>query len=391
MDDPNATDEETEVALAERLADLPDHLRDEADAAVASARDADELVDRLADLRTERDVANQADGTEAAPASESDENDDSVFGRVRSTLDDVRDRATGDDGTSVGDTNADPPVLPGVERSRELAADARSTSVPSLDRDVPLPSVDTDRTRDRTRDAVRAARDRAGAGALELKRTVRDADPKQAALWGLATGVTVANPAIAASYSTAALLSGAVLGGGVVGAYASSHEDTVFDDMDPTMMARRANAGASTGAGARNIDGKSVGAMVGASAYLAEELTPTEYAQWVTEADAESVLRGAEMGAGRAAASDDFEGGRSGAALGGGLGLLYGLAADDDATADDHLIRELLDDDLWNEYTGRLGDNEGDGAATVEGRLVDGDDEDGIDADDGSAAELGDE
>ena len=85
MDDPNATDEETEVALAERLADLPDHLRDEADAAVASARDADDLVERLADLRTEHDVANQADRTDAAPAAENgdegDETGDGVFGR----------------------------------------------------------------------------------------------------------------------------------------------------------------------------------------------------------------------------------------------------------------------------------------------------------------------
>jgi hypothetical protein len=326
MNDPDATDGETEAALAERLTDLPDRLRDEADAAVASARDTDDLGERLADLRTEHDIADESDGANATTAAESDETGDGVFGRVRSRFDGVRDRVAGDDAASVGDTDADPPVLPGVERSRELAADVRSTPVPSLDHEVSLPSVD----RDRTRDALRIARDRAGAGAIELERTVRDADPKQAALWGLATGVTVANPAIAAGYSTAALLSGAVLGGGVVGAYASSHDDTMFDDMDPTMMAQRANAGASTGAGARDIDGKSVGAMVGASAYLAEELTPEAYAQWVTEADAESVLRGAEMGAGRAAASEDFEGARSGAALGGGLGLLYGLAADDE-------------------------------------------------------------
>ena len=49
MDDPNTTDDETGEAVAELLADLPDHLRDEADAAVASARDADDLVERLVD------------------------------------------------------------------------------------------------------------------------------------------------------------------------------------------------------------------------------------------------------------------------------------------------------------------------------------------------------
>ena len=151
-------------------------------------------------------------------------------------------------------------------------------------------------------------------------------------------------------------------------------------------MARRANAGAATGAGARTIDGKSVGAMVGASAYLAEELTPEAYAQWVTEADPESVLRGAELGASRAAASEEFAGGRSDAALGGGLGLLYGLAADDDATADNHPIRGLLDEDLRDEYAGRLGGE--DGGPATEGRLVDEDDtaEDGTGEDDDSVA-----
>ncbi len=401
MSDPNVADDETEATLAELLAELPESLRDEADAAVAEARDADDLVERLADLRERRGVGGGTDGSvaeassvadlraelDAAGAEASDResdsdvsgeagagddaggdagDDDGVFGRVRSTLDGVRERVAGDAESTEGeedaadvDADADSPARPVVERSRDVAENARFTSVPSFERDLSLPSVD----RDGTRDAVRAARDRAGAGADELKRTLRDADPKQAALWGLATGVTVANPAIAASYSTAVLLSGAVLGGSAVGAYASSHDDTVFDDVDPMLMARRANAGASAGAGARNVNGKSVGAVLGASAYLAERLTPEAYAHWVAEADAESVLRGAEMGAGRAADSADFTSVRSGAALGGGLGLLYGLAADDDAADDDHALRELLDDDLWDEYAGRLGGDTSEGGA----------------------------
>jgi hypothetical protein len=376
MSDPNAADNGTKVALAELLAELPDHLRNEADAAVADARGADDLVGRLADLRERRgagggmneavsdassvadlraelDAAGESDGAD----DESAANDDGgISGRVRSTLDSVRDRVTGDDAESDTDADADTdfPALAGIERSGQLPADARSTSVPAPDRDVSLLSV----SGSGSRNVVRAARERADAGAIELKRTVRDADPKQAALWGLATGVTVATPAIAASYSTAALLSGAVLGGGAVGAYDSSHDDTVFDDVDPMLMAQRANAGASTGAGARNINGEATGTMLGAAAYLAEELTPEAYAHWVTEVDAESVLRGAEMGADRATASDDFEGARSGAALGGGLGLLYGLAADDHGDGDADSLRTLLDDDLWDEYAGRLGGDE---------------------------------
>ena len=429
MGDSNATDDERAAALAELLGDLPDRLRDEADAAVADANDADDLVDRLsalserrggdegadetvasssvADLRAELDAAGAddadggSDGATPAPAGDGDHDDDGVFGRVRSTFDGVRDRVAGDDadgdsdeesttvdgdaGTDT-DADADSPALPGIERSRELAADARSasSSVPSLDRGA-LPTLD----RDRTRDVVRAARDRAGAGADELKRTVRDADPKQAAVWGLATGVTVANPAIAAGYSTAALLSGAVLGGSAVGAYASSHDDTVFDGLDPTVMARRANAGASAGAGARNLNGKSAGAMLGASAYLAEELTPESYAHWVAEADPESVLRGAEMGAGRGADSPALSGPRSGAALGAGFGLLYGLASDDgEGDGEDDAVRELLDEDLREEYTGRLGGDPGDGAERVESRPADEGESDGVTIPD---AETGDD
>ena len=424
MADPNATDDETGETLAELLADLPDRLRDEADAAVAEASDADDLAQRLsalrerrdagadpdetvseatsvADLRAELDAAG-ADDADGAAAGDDAGNDEGVFGSVRSTLGGVRNRVTGDadadsgadadsdssgDGDGAagvdvavydeadGDGDGGSPVSAGVERSREFAARARSasSSVPTLDPGA-LPTVTVDR--DRTRDVVRAARDRAGAGAVELKRTVRNADPKQAAVWGLATGITVANPAIAASYSTAALLSGAVLGGSAVGAYASSHENTVFDDLEPMTMARRANAGASAGRGARNVNGTSVGAMLGASAYLAEELTPEAYAHWVAEADAESVLRGADMGAGRAADSPDLSGPRSGAALGAGFGLLYGLASDDgDGEGDDDVL-ELLDDDLRDEYVGRLdgGDDDGDGAARVESRPADEDD-----------------
>jgi hypothetical protein len=379
MNDPDATDDRTDEALAVLFADLPGRLCDEADAAVADARDANDLTERLTDLRTELDAADESNRADAESATS---DGDGVSGRVRSTLDDMRDRVTGDGAESDTDVDADSSMLTGTERSSQPTADAGSTSVPSLDRDVSLPSV----SGSRSRDVVRAARERADAGAVELKRTVQDADPKQAALWGLATGVTVANPAIAAGYSTAALLSGAVLGGGAVGAYTSSHNDTVFDDVDPMLMARRANAGATAGSGAQNINGKSVGAMLGVSAYLAEELTPEAYAHWVAEADAESVLQGTEMGAGRAAASDDFGGTQSGAALGGGLGLLYGLAADD-AAGSDHPAQELLDDDLWDEYAGRLGSDGDRGATTIEDNAT----EDGIDADDAdSAFEFGD-
>ncbi|WP_117594843.1 hypothetical protein [Haloprofundus halophilus] len=332
--------------LSTLLGELSADRREAVDDAVRESTDAADLRARLVELsirQGERPGISELDDDEEVVPVTLGSDDGGAVDRLQSTVGGLRNRVTsglGAVGSSMpsADRGDDPPV----ETTDETAAD--------VDDDAPLPT----RSADTTGRPLARVRGRARSGVAELKYTARNADPKQAALWGLATGVTLANPALTAGYSTAVLLSGAVLGGGAVGAYASSHENTVFDDVDPLEMARRSRGMAAANAHRTNLDGAALGSLLGASTYLAETLTPEEYAHWLAGVDADLVARGAELGAGRAT-DDDLGLGtsRTGAILGGGFGLAYGLAGGDDE-ADEGALRELLDDDLYEEYSRAL-------------------------------------
>jgi hypothetical protein len=315
------TDDDTSFeTLSALFADLPESHRDAVDSAVADATDAADLRDRLTEIVPAR--------VDLATTTESDA--DSAVTRIQSTVGGLRNRVA--DGLSA--------VSPDSRRGRG-ADSAETTDTDAPDSSLPVPADDSPQRLARVRGHARS-------GVADVKHTVRNADPKQAALWGLATGATLANPAIAASYSTAVLLSGAVLGGSAVGAYASSHENTIFDDLDPLQMARRSNEMAAVNATRTGLDGRALGSVLGASTYLAETLTPEEYAHWVTDVDPDLIARGAEMGVERARSGDStFGSTRTGAMLGGGFGLAYGWASEG---ADDDVLEELLDSDLYEEY-----------------------------------------
>lgn len=194
-------------------------------------------------------------------------------------------------------------------------------------------------------------------GIEEVKYTLQNADPKDSALWGLGVGLMLAQPAVAAGYSTAALLSGAVVSGTAVGAYSSSHEETIFDDIDPMELANRAQRGAVDGKRLNRTSGGAIGAVVGGAAYVAENLSPEEYRQWVEEADADRVLEGAVLGAERFEPNSN-EPSTRGAGIGAGFGLLYGYTGDADGTTD-RPLEDVLDDDLLADYRARLSDGRG--------------------------------
>ena len=179
---------------------------------------------------------------------------------------------------------------------------------------------------DGPRSPVARIRDRTGAGLDRVKYTVKNASPGEAALWGLGAGLAVANPAIAAGYSTYVLLGGAVAGGVGLGAYKSSHENTALDGVDPLAVGREINRVTASNRSLEDVDPERVGAMLGASTDVLERVTPEAYAQWAVRADPEAVFRGAQYGAEYA---DRLDGRRAGIALGGGMGLLYGYAAAD--------------------------------------------------------------
>ena len=86
--------------------------------------------------------------------------------------------------------------------------------------------------------------------------------------------------------------------------------------------------------------GKAVGAILGMSSQMAKSMAPEEYAKWVTQADPEAIMQGAEK-----AAQLNTQKGRTNTAAtrlaGGGLGLLYGYT--DQAEMDDIELLESPD------------------------------------------------
>ncbi|WP_224268400.1 hypothetical protein [Haloprofundus salinisoli] len=331
------------------LGGLSEDRRKAVDDAIKQSTDVADLRGRLVELSIQRGerpgISELGDDEEVVPVT-TELADGGAVDRLQSTVGGLRDRVASGLGTIGSST-------PSLDRDDAATTETTEETV-DPDDEVPLPAR---RAEPNGRPLARV-RGRARSGVAELKYTARNADPKQAALWGLATGVTLANPAIAAGYSTAVLLSGAVLSGGAVGAYASSHENTVFDDVDPLEMARRSRGMAAANAHRTNLNGAALGSLLGASTYLAETVTPEEYAHWLAGVDADLVARGAELGAGRATDEElGLGSARTGALLGGGLGLAYGLTGGPDG-ADEGALRELLDDDLYEEYRRALDETE---------------------------------
>lgn len=177
----------------------------------------------------------------------------------------------------------------------------------------------------------------ARAGLTEVTRTVRDADTREVALWGVGTSLALSNPAVAASYSTYALLSAAMAAGMGIGAYVSSHEDTPLDDVDPLTLGLSARRGSKqvgrTGATAALAGAASVaGSQVVDDADV--DVEESGYGHWLADADVDAVLTGARRAAAREG-DDPWA-----PVFGAGLGLLAGYVDG----PDDEAVGGLLDD-----------------------------------------------
>lgn len=196
-----------------------------------------------------------------------------------------------------------------------------------------------------------AVRERTERGVTEAKRVAREADPEEVGRWALGTGKTVAPVVSLASGSSLPLMGLSLLAGGAVGAYQSSQGSSVLDDIDPLELAGHATAMAHRGQDLETIDGEAVGAILGATAYFGKTLPPEEYAKWVTEADFDAIMKGAELGAARA--QENGQSGRQGALAGAGLGLGYGYANSGDQSPEE-AMREALDEEQYKEYLEEL-------------------------------------
>lgn len=193
-------------------------------------------------------------------------------------------------------------------------------------------------------------------GVKEAQATIEDAEPHEAAMWGILAGAAVMHPAlgapaVAAETSTAALVGASALGGGALGAYASSHEESALAEVNPAELFHSSKQMAVQAKDIEEIDGRTLGAVLGASSHLADVLTPDAYAQWVAHADADAVLEGAELGVKQAQDKDLGLSSRGGAAVGAGLGLLYSYV---DAGDSEDQLQRVLEDDLWEEYQQQL-------------------------------------
>lgn len=179
----------------------------------------------------------------------------------------------------------------------------------------------------------------------EARTTVRDADPEEVGNWSQGIGKTFLPLAVAAPYSTSILLAGALGTGGVIGVHASGRNDTILDGIDPQELARHAQAMSQKGSDLEHINGEAVGAILGASQYLGQTMPSEEYAKWVVEADVESMLEGAELGAAFAQKQAGNGTRRQGALAGATLGL-----ADSYTTESKSAVRETVDEDVYKEY-----------------------------------------
>jgi hypothetical protein len=195
-------------------------------------------------------------------------------------------------------------------------------------------------------------REKSDRGVEEAQATIEDAEPHEAAMWGLFAGAAVVHPtlgapAIAAETSTAALVGASAAGGGAIGAYASSHEESVLAEIDPAEVLSSSKQMADQTKNIEEIDGRTLGAILGASSHLADVLTPEAYSQWVAHADAHAVLEGAALGAKYAQNRELGMSSREGLAVGAGLGLMYSYLETEDS---EEQLQQVLDDDLREEY-----------------------------------------
>lgn len=215
-----------------------------------------------------------------------------------------------------------------------------ATSVEDLQERVRSPEED------RFQNAVATAE-----GTIEdAKRTVKESDPQRVARDALLVSQAARPIAVAAGPSTAGLMLAAAIVGGSVSAYRSTHEDSLLADLNPAELARHAEAMANAGSELEEIDGKAVGAILGASTYLSRTFAPEEYAHWVLQADPKAIMLGAEKGA-QFAMERQFSR-RHGTLLGAGAGLFAGYAVE--TSDEEQAMHDLLEEDIYEEYLEEL-------------------------------------
>jgi hypothetical protein len=189
-------------------------------------------------------------------------------------------------------------------------------------------------------DKVRTQAER---GLEEVQTTIKESDPEEVSEFAVQTAGAAA-PIITYASRTNLALFGTLLAASAVGARRSSDQPSIFDEIDPQQLAATAGAMATRGGEIHEEEGqgKAVGAVLGMSSEMAKSMAPEEYAKWVTQADPEAIMQGAEKAA-QMNAQNDRGNTATTRLVGGSLGLLYGYT--DQAEMSDTELLESGDPD----------------------------------------------
>lgn len=231
-------------------------------------------------------------------------------------------------------------IIEGTEDATELMRDLKALideydEEPYSVNEMVADADDADQLRDHVASRSDKIREHAERGIEEARRTFEEADPNEVGRFALQSTKAV-HPAIKYSSRSNLWLTATVVAASAIGARRSSNQTSKFDELDPHQLTETANLMAERGADIYDEEarGEAVGAVLGMSSHVLNTMAPDEYAAWVTQADPEAVMEGAEMAA-ELAVSDDDEISTTTRVAGGSLGLLYGYANQNESMNDE--------------------------------------------------------
>ncbi|SEO90479.1 hypothetical protein SAMN04487948_10763 [Halogranum amylolyticum] len=180
----------------------------------------------------------------------------------------------------------------------------------------------------------------AGALRTRVAGALRNADPQEVGKYTLAATLGLGTYAISAPFSTTLGLAALAAGGTATGLYATANPESVVAQADPmelvmSMNHRGRHVSHSSIAGTANA-----GRLLGAAEYLGDLEYDTAYAQWLVEADIDTVVRAAEVAQRHAKRNPEFGTEREASLLGAIGGLAYGY------TDDDGGVESFFDEDV---------------------------------------------
>lgn len=166
-------------------------------------------------------------------------------------------------------------------------------------------------------------------GIEEVQTTIKESDPEEVGEFAVQTA-TAAAPVIKYASRTNLALFGTLLAASAAGARKSSDQPSIFDEIDPRQLATTASAMATRGGEIHQDEeeGKAIGAILGISSQMTKSMAPEEYAKWVTQADPEAIMQGAEKAA-QLNTQDNESNMATTRLAGGSFGLLQGYASEE--------------------------------------------------------------